>query len=236
MVASSLVVSLACGTVFLAGGRLPFKRALPGVLSIFGTAQVRPIAYAGSGVPISRGSGAPVAAGSDGGLSATVRAIAGPPSPPTRLVIPSLSVIAAVEPVGDDAQGNMAAPSRPEQVGWYREGAMPGQAGNAVLDGHLDWTSGPAVFWHLARLSRGDQVIVVRANGTQVNFVVDSSVVFPFDARPQGLFTTAGPPSLALVTCTGPWDRQRATYLDRLVVHAVLAPPTPPEPPGDEGG
>jgi sortase (surface protein transpeptidase) len=105
-----------------------------------------------------------------------------------------------------------------------------------VLDGHLDWTSGPAVFWHLAQLGAGDQVIVVAANGTQVNFVVDSTVVFPFDAAPQGLFTKTGAPSIALVTCSGPWDRQRGTYVDRLVVHATLAPPAPPEPPGDEGG
>jgi hypothetical protein len=217
-------------------GRVSTRDAVPLALSLLHRPSQQPVAYAGSGVPIARSSEPQLVAGNDGGVSATVQAITGPASPPVRLVIPALGVNAEVEPVADDAQGRMAAPSRPERVGWYRAGTMPGDAGNAVLDGHLDWTNGPAVFWHLTKLGSGDQVIVVTANGTQVNFIVDSTVVFPFDARPQGLFTKAGPPSLALVTCSGPWDRQRGTYVDRLVVHATLAPPAPPEPPGDEGG
>ena len=101
-----------------------------------------------------------------------------------------------------------------------------------MLDGHLDWWTGPAVFWHLAKLGPGDEVDVLTADGSQVKFVVDSKAVFQFDASPPGLFTTTGPPSLALVTCYGPWDRQHGTYADRLIVHATLAPPAPP----GEGG
>jgi len=166
----------------------------------------------------------PPASPTPDGLLAQARAIAGPAAPPSRLVIPAIGVDAAVEPVGLDAQGRMAAPARTTDVGWYRLGAAPGDAGDAVIDGHLDWWNGPAVFWRLDRLRAGDRVAVVRADGTEVDFVVDASRTVPYDASLQDLFTEVGPPTLTLITCAGAWDAGRATYLQRLVVHASLAP------------
>jgi LPXTG-site transpeptidase (sortase) family protein len=158
---------------------------------------------------------------------ARARAIVAPAARPTRLVIPAIGVSTQVEPVGMDAQGRMGTPSVPANVGWYRSGPAPGDSGNALIDGHLDWTSGPAVFWQLGRLRVGDRLAVLRADGTQVQFVVDATSVVPFDASEDALFTATGPPSMSLITCTGAWDRQRATYLQRLVVHASLAPGNP---------
>src|SRR5205807_8123210 len=66
---------------------------------------------------------------------------------PSQLVIPKISVIAPVEKVGVDRSHNMAVPSRPTHVAWYSPGPAPGEAGDAVIDGHLDWTTGKAVFW-----------------------------------------------------------------------------------------
>ena len=148
----------------------------------------------------------------------------GAAAPPTRLLIPTIGVDAAVEPVGLDAQGRIASPSVPANVGWYRSGVTPGDAGNALLDGHLDWTDGPAVFWELGRLRVGDQLTVVRTDGSRAHFVVDSTSVVPYNSSDDGLFTSIGPPSMSLITCTGVWDQQRGTYLQRLLVHASLAP------------
>jgi len=121
-------------------------------------------------------------------------------------------------------------------VAWYQPGVTPGDAGDALFDGHLDWWTGPAVFWHLANLRVGDQVDVVHADGSQLVFKVDSTSTYPWNSRPDSLFTTTGPPSISLVTCSGTWDRQRQTYLSRLVVHATLATAAPQQTPGDEGG
>ncbi len=167
-------------------------------------------------------------------LLAQARAIAGPAAPPSRLVIPAIGVDAAVEAVGLDAQGRMAAPARTTDVGWYQLGAVPGDAGDAVMDGHLDWWNGPAVFWRLSQLRAGDRVTVVRADGTKVDFLVDSSQTVPYDASLPNLFTEVGPPTLTLITCAGAWDAGRATYLQRLVVHASLASQgwSPPSSPG----
>jgi sortase (surface protein transpeptidase) len=167
---------------------------------------------------------------------AAAQAIVAPASAPARLVIPAIGVNAEVESLGLDAQGRMATPSRSDRVGWYSPGAAPGDVGNAVIDGHLDWTDGPAVFWKLGRLKRGDELTVVRTDGSKARFLVQSSTTTPYDSPTDALFTRSGPPSLTLITCAGAWDRQRATYLQRLVVRASLAPPPPSKAPADPLG
>lgn len=163
-------------------------------------------------------------------------AVTAPSPPPTRVIIPSLQVDAAVEPVATDAQGRMATPSQPNDVAWFKPGAAPGDAGNAVFAGHLDWTSGPAVFWHLGDLKPGAEVQVARADGSRLRFVVDGVKQYAFDADPSDVFTRSGSPGIALVTCTGAWDRARQTYLQRLSVHASLLQSRPSSTPGDEAG
>jgi LPXTG-site transpeptidase (sortase) family protein len=167
---------------------------------------------------------------------AAAQAIVAPASAPARLRIPAIGVDAQVEALGLDAQGRMATPSRSDRVGWYRPGAAPGDVGNAVIDGHLDWTDGPAVFWRLGRLKRGDELSVLRADGSQARFLVQSSTTTPYDSSTDALFTRSGPPSLTLITCTGAWDRQRGTYVQRLVVRASLAAATPVSRPAAPSG
>jgi LPXTG-site transpeptidase (sortase) family protein len=158
------------------------------------------------------------------------QAIVAPATPPTRLLIPTIGVNAAVESVQLDAQGNMAIPARTDEVAWYSPGAAPGEVGNAVIDGHLDWYNGPAVFWKLGSLRPGDALTVQRADGSQKTFKVDSTTLMGWDAPTDSLFTRSGPPTLTLITCAGAWDRQKATYTKRLVVHASLStdPTYPP--------
>lgn len=140
-----------------------------------------------------------------------------------RLLIAGIGVDAAIEPVGLDGAGNMAAPSGPQRVGWYRFGPRPGTAGDAVLDGHLDWTSGPAVFWDLHRLVAGDSIVVAPLDGSPISFRVTSVRMYSAtDRPPPGLFAAGGPPRLSLITCAGAWDATRGMYAHRLVVDAVL--------------
>jgi LPXTG-site transpeptidase (sortase) family protein len=184
--------------------------------------------------PVASASPAPRTSSQD--TLAAAQAIVAPASGPVRLVIPAIGVNAQVESLGLDAQGRMATPSRADRVGWYSPGATPGDVGNAVIDGHLDWTDGPAVFWRLGRLKRGDELTVLRADGSKARFVVQSASTTPYDSPTDALFTRSGPPALTLITCAGAWDRQRATYLQRLVVRASLVAPPPTVAPGDAAG
>jgi hypothetical protein len=142
---------------------------------------------------------------------------------PARLLIPSLRVAASIETVGLDGQGDVATPSRPADVAWFAGSVEPGQAGNAFIDGHLDWwSSGPAVFWNLNRLHRGDRIVVLRRDGRALEFRVTGVVRIPQGASVPGLFTTEGRATLALVTCAGAWDAVHHTYNERLAVTAQL--------------
>jgi hypothetical protein len=140
-----------------------------------------------------------------------------------RLLIAAIGVDASIEPVGLDGAGSMAAPSSPQRVGWYQFGPRPGAAGDAVIDGHLDWTSGPAVFWQLHRLVAGDSIVVAPLGGSPISFHVTSVRTYSAIERPPaGLFAASGSPRLSLITCAGAWDATRGMYALRLVVDAVL--------------
>jgi sortase (surface protein transpeptidase) len=229
-VAAALVIAglMAGLVVFFAVSRTP--GLTPSLLGRLPGSSATPAAVGG---PRLAASGPAVA---DPGTRAAERALLAPSPTPTRLTIPKLGVDAVVESVGVAADGSMAVPSQPDHVAWYQPGVRPGDAGDALIDGHFDWWTGPAVFWHLGNLRRGDQVNVLRADGSQLTFVVDSTKTYPWNARTDGLVTTTGPPSISLVTCSGTWDRQRQTYLNRLVVHATLIATAPVQTPGDEGG
>jgi sortase (surface protein transpeptidase) len=146
------------------------------------------------------------------------------PSPPrhipAQLMIPRIGVAAPVEQVGVDRNNNMDVPSKPTDVAWYRPGPAPGEAGDAVIDGHLDWTSGKAVFWDLHLLQAGDEIDVVAQDGARLRFQVSDLHSYAYTARPAGLFARSGQPQLSLITCAGSWDKGKQTYVQRLVVNA----------------
>ncbi len=84
-----------------------------------------------------------------------------------RITIPTLDVKANIEVVGKDKQGRMDVPKQTDQVAWYKYGAKAGQTGNVVLAGHLDDQEGPAVFYDLAKMKKGQRIEVTGKAGQQ---------------------------------------------------------------------
>lgn len=145
---------------------------------------------------------------------------------PVRLQIPAIGVDAPVVPLGETATGAMATPDQPTQVGWWEYGPAPGELGSAVIGGHLDFHGyGPAVFWNLRKLRRGDEVRVVLADGRTVRFTVQSAEVYPeHDTAIIGrIFRTSDAARLNLITCAGTFNPLTRDYDKRLVVYTVLA-------------
>ncbi|MBO0681591.1 MAG: class F sortase, partial [Candidatus Dormibacteraeota bacterium] len=137
-----------------------------------------------------------------------------------QLVISKINVNAPVEVVGLDENNNMGVPEKPTDVGLYGPGAQPGQPGDAVIDGHLDWYNMPqAVFYNLSNLAPGDEVDVLEGSKT-LHFKVTDSENVAYNSHPPGLFATDGAPRLTLITCSGSWDVGRSTYTQRLIVNA----------------
>ncbi len=142
---------------------------------------------------------------------------------PRRLRIPSIAVDAPVEYVGLAADGAMDVPRDGGHVAWYKLGPRPGEVGNAVLAGHVDWGGKVAVFWLLGQLKPGDTVEVVGADDKKYEFVVQWQRSYDASNAPvQEVFGQAGVPEITLITCGGEFDRKTRQYLSRIVVRGVL--------------
>ena len=145
-----------------------------------------------------------------------------PDASPLRLVIPGISVDAPVEARGLDARRNLATPGDFNDVAWFNQGPVPGQPGNAVINGHVNWWTGSAVFTRLGELRPGDLVTVIRHDGNPVNFRVSGLRTLAATARDASLFAISQASTLTLITCTGPWDTALGTDSQRLLVSAAL--------------
>ena len=109
-------------------------------------------------------------------------------------------------------------------AGWYRLGPRPGEPGSAVILGHVDSTSGPAVFYRLRELRRGDQILVGRADGSSVRFVVDRIGQYPKKWFPTDqVYYPTLTPELRLVTCGGQFDFSTGHYKSNVIVFATKA-------------
>ncbi len=145
---------------------------------------------------------------------------------PTRLLIPRIEVSAPLGRVGRDPSGLIQAPptSDPERAGWFASGPSPGEPGAALLLGHLDTTSGPAVFARLDELRPGDIIGVARTDGTVAVFRMTRAEQVPKRRFPVGRVLLAGAvPELRLITCAGRYDHLRRAYDDNLIVYATFA-------------
>jgi len=150
--------------------------------------------------------------------------VPGPASPPVRLTIPAIRVATPLVRLGRERDGSMQVPADFARAGWFAEGLTPGQVGPAVIAGHVDSKTGPAVFFRLRELRPGDTVQVERADGARLRFVVEQARSFPKATFPTAeVFGPAPWAALRLVTCGGDFDRARGSYRDNLVVFARLA-------------
>jgi hypothetical protein len=136
------------------------------------------------------------------------------------IAIPKIGVEATVVEVGLQADGAMQVPD-PDQVGWYKLGPRPGAPGPAVLVGHLDSRTGPAVFYRLRQLRPGDEILVGQRDGTSSRFVVGRLEQLPKTALPtKRIWTTTSRPLLRLVSCGGRFNRATGHYRDNVIVYA----------------
>jgi hypothetical protein len=160
-----------------------------------------------------------VARATSGPATSALPAVTARPRAPIRLRMPVIGVNTALQPLGLRADGTLQPPSAWQTAGWYDDGVTPGDPGPAVIAGHVDSISGPAVFYRLRQLRPGDLAVVQRRDGQMLTFVVDTVAVYPKSTFPTAAVYGPTPlPTLRLVTCTGDFDRQAHSYLDNLVV------------------
>jgi hypothetical protein len=143
---------------------------------------------------------------------------------PVRLRIPAIGVDTTIQRLGRQPDGTIAVPDRFDVAGWYADGARPGEPGPAVMLGHVDSRTGPAVFFRLSALPVGALVYVDRADASTVVFRVTGSARVPKTGFPTDLvYSPTLQPALRLVTCGGSFDSQARSYRDNVIVYTVPA-------------
>ena len=144
-------------------------------------------------------------------------------APPVEIAIPVIAVRSRLGGLRLNADDTLQVPSDYQMAGWYRDGTAPGAAGPpAIIVGHVDSATAPGVFFRLRDLQRGDAVLIRRADGTTVEFVVYRLAEYRKASFPATQVYAAGEqPELRLITCTGVFDSRVGHYQDNLVVYAV---------------
>jgi sortase A len=155
------------------------------------------------------------------------------PSSPIRILIPTINLEAPIITVGFE---NYAIDGQPVTtwavpayfaVGWHHTSALPGQAGNTVLNGHQNIYGG--VFRNLGALQRNDEIIVFTDSAIYHYQVVEQHILKeegqPLQVRAANARWIMPTPDerLTLVTCAPSNDNS-----DRLIVVALPVQPSSP--------
>jgi sortase (surface protein transpeptidase) len=148
-------------------------------------------------------------------------------SRPVRIEIPVLGISAPLMLLGLAADGTVQVPPLASHnlAGWYDRSVTPGQDGSSVILGHVDSYTGISVFYSIKTLHPGNEIKIIRADGSTAVFSVDGvqkaqKVTFPS----ASVYENTRYPALRLVTCGGPFDETTRQYLDNIIVYAHLVP------------
>ncbi len=145
---------------------------------------------------------------------------------PVSVGIPTIGVTSDLLRLGLNDDGTVEVPplGPDDQAGWYERGPAPGDAGPAVLLGHVDSAEhGPGIFFDLGALQPGDEVEVARADGTVAVFAVDRVERHPKDDFPTiEVYGDTADAQLRLITCGGDFDSAVRSYEDNVIAFATL--------------
>ena len=123
--------------------------------------------------------------------------------------------------LGLNPDGTLEVPTNYAEAGWWKGGSQPGETGSAVIVGHVDSKTDPAVFYDLQQLMPGDLIKVVDRDGKVVNFEVERLKQVSKDNFPiREVYGMTSLPTLRLVTCGGKFDRSSGHYVDNVIVFA----------------
>ncbi len=146
---------------------------------------------------------------------------------PVSVAIPAIGVRSSLLRLGLDANGSIAVPSlvtSADKAAWYKYSATPGQAGTAVIEGHVDSYQGPAVFFRLGALRPGNRIDITLDDGITAVFRVTGVREYAKDEFPAKIiYGPADYAALRLITCGGTFDYATGHYLSSVVVFASLA-------------
>jgi sortase (surface protein transpeptidase) len=163
------------------------------------------------------------------GTSTTTTTTPGAPAAvaePVEVTIPAIDATSSLVGLGLNEDQTVRVPpvEEPMQASWFTGAPKPGEPGPAIVLGHVNGGGQAGIFHRLHELAAGDEVLIRRADGTTVRFVVSRVDRVPKDDFPtdQVYGNTQGP-ELRLITCGGVFDREEHSYVDNVIVYATVA-------------
>ena len=147
-----------------------------------------------------------------------------PKAKPLSLEVPSIGVhTGELMDLGINPDNSLQVPPDAKSAGWFTEAPTPGEAGPAVIAGHVDYNHVPGVFTRLHALKTGQEALVRRADGTTAVFTIYQVDLYPKSDFPTDKVygDTAGP-ELRLITCGGSFDRTARQYTGNVVAYGKL--------------
>ena len=146
-------------------------------------------------------------------------------APPVALVVPALHLDTRLAGLHPGHDGTLQVDGDTSRAGWYADGPAPGDAGPAVLAGHVGSRAGPGVFAGVGRLRPGDRIGIRRADGTTVEFAVTEVRTYAKRDFPTvRVYASTGTAVLRLITCGGDVDAATGRYRSNTIAFAELVP------------
>lgn len=141
---------------------------------------------------------------------------------PARLNIAAIDLDEPLIGLGLTETGEMQVPTDYDDVGWFTGGGRPGGIGApTVLAGHVDSTSGPAVFDRLDELTPGQVVTVDDEAGGRADYRIAELGDYGKDEFPTArVFGAVPADEIRLITCSGDFDVAVGSYERNFVVFA----------------
>ncbi|HEY6932247.1 MAG TPA: class F sortase [Marmoricola sp.] len=149
------------------------------------------------------------------------------PSRPVQLSIPAIGVDTDLVKLGLAADGTLAVPQPGpdlDKAAWFENSPTPGQPGPSIIEGHVDSTEGPSVFFKLGALRPGDRIHVRRADHSRLTFTVNAVRDYAKAQFPTRLVyggDRLGTPELRLITCSD-FDQTIHHHIGNEIVFAHL--------------
>jgi LPXTG-site transpeptidase (sortase) family protein len=144
---------------------------------------------------------------------------------PKTLVIDTLGIRAEIISVTTQEGGFLETPTDWNQIGWYKRGALAGEEGNLLLNGHYDTNTGSAAaLWELKNIAVGDKVVVEDRLGRTFTYTVLEKYYIDINDpdRTKVFQGSDNKRVLTLITCGGVWLPSQGTYNKRLIVRGEL--------------
>ncbi len=139
---------------------------------------------------------------------------------PVHIYFTTAQVSCEIVPVGLNENGEMATLDSATQAAWYEPGPAPGEAGNALLNGHVRWKRKKGTFSVLLDAKEGDEVAIEFADGSYKYFTMDSVETYHYTEIPDDVMYMGGENRVTLITCLGDFNNDLGMSESRVV--AVL--------------